>query len=111
MCSMESDHTNCASFGMNLQIMVLYLRQLSKAVTMAKKLSRAFNHKPLRLDKQVTVELVGFYMNSAEASADVRMYSVRCHIKDFLEKGPEQCLERRGCERHQYVHESVKLKP
>ncbi|KAJ2966795.1 hypothetical protein NUW58_g10582 [Xylaria curta] len=60
--SLESDHAHCASFGpQNLRIMHSYLYDLGDAVRQAESLSANFVHTPLRLSRQVKVEIVGFY--------------------------------------------------
>lgn len=95
--SLESDHANCASFGSNnLQTMHSYLRDLRRAAEKAEYLSTNFQHTPLMLADQVKLELIGFFEDpESDGHADIRLYISRHILREFLEKGPEQCLHER----------------
>lgn len=91
--SVDSDHANCASFGpKNPKTMASYLEKLSVAVAKAARLSERYIHTPLRLKEHVKVELVGFY-DGPESS--IRLYAAKIYMNEFLDKGPERCLEER----------------
>lgn len=94
--SLESDHAHCASFGItNPRTLSTYLLDLAAAIQKAETLSRT-KHNPLKLKEKVKVEVIGFYEDpDAGLESDVRLYISRYHLHDFLQKGPEQCLEER----------------
>lgn len=94
--SLESDHAHCASFGIaNPRTLGTYLQDLAVAVAKAGELSET-PHSPLKLKEHVKVELIGFYEDpDAGTDSDIRLYFTKYHLADFLEKGPEQCLEER----------------
>ncbi len=95
--SLGSDHADCASFGSNnLQTMHSYLADLRQAVEKAEYLSAKFVHTPLRLAEKVKLELIGFYEDpEGEAHQDMRLYISRHFLREFLDKGPELCLQER----------------
>lgn len=95
--SLESDHANCASFGSNnLPTMHSYLSDLRRAVEKAVYLSTNFENTRLLLAEKVKVELIGFYEDpESDGHADVRLYISRYFLREFLDKGPEQCLHER----------------
>ncbi|KAI0201194.1 hypothetical protein F4808DRAFT_425606 [Astrocystis sublimbata] len=95
--SLESDHAHCASFGPhNLQIMHSYLFDLGEAIRKAEFLSANVVHTPMRLSSKVKVETIGFYEDpDSESDHNVRLYVSRHYLDEFLEKGPEYCLEQR----------------
>ncbi|RYP02235.1 hypothetical protein DL764_005877 [Monosporascus ibericus] len=95
--SLESNHANCASFGSdNLETMHSYLAQLRQAVQKAEYLSTNFVHTPLRLAEKVKLELIGFYEDpDSDTGRDIRLYVSKHFLKEFLAKGPEQCLQER----------------
>lgn len=96
--SLDSDHAHCASFGPgNPRTMRSYLRRLAAAVRRAEELSAMYVHTPLRLPEHVKVELIGFYddPDADDAETAVRLYFARYHLADFMQKGPERCLEER----------------
>lgn len=95
--SLDSDHANCASFGSNnLQTMHSYLGDLRRAVEKAEYLSTHFEHTRLLLAEKVKVELIGFYEDpETDGHADIRLYISRYFLREFLNKGPEQCLHER----------------
>ncbi|RYP49145.1 hypothetical protein DL768_005079 [Monosporascus sp. mg162] len=95
--SLESNHANCASFGSdNLETMHSYLTQLRQAVQKAEYLSTNFVHTPLRLAEKVKLELIGFYEDpDSDEGRDIRLYVSKHFLKEFLAKGPEQCLQER----------------
>ncbi|KAF9876813.1 hypothetical protein CkaCkLH20_05659 [Colletotrichum karsti] len=95
--ALDSEHANCASFGLgNTEMMSTYLKELAAAVTKATYLSSQYFHNPLSLKKHVKVEIIGFYDDpDAELESDVRLYFTKLHLQEFLDKGPERCLEER----------------
>ena len=95
--SLESDHAHCASFGTgNTRTMGTYLEDLALAVAKAEQLSAKYVHTPLNLKEHVKVELIGFYEDpDAEMESAIRLYFTKYHLGEFLEKGPERCLEER----------------
>lgn len=94
--SLESDHAHCASFGItNPRTLNTYLLDLAAAISKAETLSQT-KHSPLKLKEKVKVEIIGFYEDpDAGLESDVRLYISRYHLHDFLQKGPEKCLEER----------------
>ncbi|GKT41581.1 uncharacterized protein ColSpa_01762 [Colletotrichum spaethianum] len=95
--SLDSEHANCASFGMgNTETMNTYLQELAAAVQKAIELSSEYIHTPLNLKRHVKVEIIGFYEDpDAEMESAIRLYFTKLHLQEFLEKGPERCLEER----------------
>ncbi|KAI1751573.1 hypothetical protein F4782DRAFT_540841 [Xylaria castorea] len=95
--SLESDHAHCASFGpQNLQIMHSYLYDLGEAVRKAEFLSANFVHTSMQLSSKVKVETIGFYDDpDSETDHSIRLYVSRHYLDEFLEKGPEYCLQER----------------
>jgi hypothetical protein len=95
--AVESDHANCASFGMkNPRTLTVFLSELSEAVAKAEELSDLYTHHPLKLKEHVKIELVGFYDDfNSELEARNRLYSTKYHFQEFMIKGPERCLEER----------------
>lgn len=94
--ALESDHAHCASFGVtNPRTLATYLQDLAAAVAKAEALSQTI-HTPLKLKEHVKVELIGFYEDpDAGLESDIRLYIAKYHLADFLQKGPEICLEER----------------
>lgn len=94
--ALESDHAHCASFGVtNPRTLATYLQDLAAAVAKAEGLSQTI-HTPLKLKEHVKVELIGFYEDpDASVESDIRLYIAKYHLADFLQKGPEMCLEER----------------
>lgn len=94
--SLESDHAHCASFGIsNPHTLSVYLQDLAAAVEKAEGLSYA-EHYPLKLKDKVKVEMIGFYDDpDAGVESDIRLYTKKSHLSEFLQKGPEKCLEER----------------
>lgn len=94
--SLESDHAHCASFGItNPRTLATYLQDLAAAVAKAETLSQTI-HTPLRLKEHVKVELIGFYEDpDASLESDIRLYFTKYHLAEFIQKGPERCLEER----------------
>ncbi|KAI0883125.1 uncharacterized protein GGS22DRAFT_36216 [Annulohypoxylon maeteangense] len=95
--SLESDHAHCASFGpQNIRTMLSFITDLGAAIRKAEELSNKYVHTPLRLSETVKLEIIGFYGDpDSESSQDIRLYISKHRLKDFLEKGPEQCLQER----------------
>lgn len=94
--AVENDHARMASFGLNnINTMMTFLVDFGAAIQKARKLS-AYIHAPLRLKEHVKVEVIGFYEDpDTEIESTIRLYSTRYHLGEFLEKGPEKCLEER----------------
>ncbi|KAI0849164.1 hypothetical protein F5Y00DRAFT_236704 [Daldinia vernicosa] len=95
--SLESDHAHCASFGLgNIRTMHSFLADLGAAVRKAEELSANLEHTPLRLSENIKLELIGFYGDpEGESGQEIRLYISKHILKDFLEKGPEKCLQER----------------
>ena len=75
---------------------VLIGAELGDAVRTADELSSSSEHHPLRLIHNVKMELVGFYEDpDPQSSSDIRLYISRHYLHEFLDKGPEQCLQER----------------
>lgn len=110
--SLESDHAHCASFGIsNPRTLNTYLLNLAAAISKAAGLSQSL-HTPLKLKEKVKAEIIGFYEDpDAATESDIRLYITKYHLAEFLQKGPERCLEERlqrvshrpGSGRHQAV--------
>lgn len=94
--SLESDHAHCASFGIsNPRTLNTYLLNLAAAISKAATLSQSV-HTPLRLKQKVKVEIIGFYEDpDAATESDIRLYITKYQLAEFLQKGPEMCLEER----------------
>ncbi|KAK8066166.1 hypothetical protein PG997_012913 [Apiospora hydei] len=95
--SLDITHADCASFGPDhLQIMHAYLLDLAEAVKKAQSISFQTTHHPLRLGQHVRLELIGFYEDpDPDSTSDVRLYVSKHHLDEFLDKGPERCLQER----------------
>jgi hypothetical protein len=95
--SLASDHANTASFGTgNTETMKTYLADLASAVSKAIELSDEYIHHPLNLKANVKIEIIGFYEDpDAEMESAIRLYFTKQHLTDFIDKGPERCLEER----------------
>ncbi|ORY72099.1 uncharacterized protein BCR38DRAFT_480569 [Pseudomassariella vexata] len=95
--SLESDHARCPSFGINnISTMHSYLIDLGRAVRKAQELSSKWVHTPLKLADNVKLELIGFYDDpDPDSESDVRLYSSKHYLNEFLDKGPENCLRER----------------
>ncbi|POS72793.1 hypothetical protein DHEL01_v208813 [Diaporthe helianthi] len=94
--ALESDHAHCASFGVtNPRTLATYLQDLATAIAKAETLSQTI-HTPLKLKEHVKVEIIGFYEDpDAGMESDIRLYIAKYHLAEFLQKGPELCLEER----------------
>ncbi|KAI1206894.1 uncharacterized protein F4807DRAFT_437611 [Annulohypoxylon truncatum] len=107
--SLESDHAHCASFGpQNIRTMLSFIADLGAAIRKAEELSDKYVHTPLKLSETVKLELIGFYGDpDSESNQDIRLYISKHRLKDFLEKGPEKCLQERlntvAARRHKMV--------
>ncbi|KAI0123428.1 hypothetical protein BJ170DRAFT_108414 [Xylariales sp. AK1849] len=95
--SIDNDHVHCASFGPNnIQTMHSFLEDLGQAVRKAERLSSSFVHTPLKLADNVKMELIGFYDDpDPNTVSDVRLYVSKHYLNEFLDKGPERCLQER----------------
>jgi len=98
---LQSDHANCASFGKNnAQTMKLFLKTLARCIARADENSGGKSHTPLNLEQRVPIEVHGFYedpvaMTNMETLTTIRAWSTRVALKDFLDKGPVECLNDR----------------
>jgi len=95
--SLDSNHADGASFGpANRRTMGSFLQDLATAVKHAEHLSSRYIHTPLNLSDHVKVEVIGFYEDpDADMESAIRLYATKYHLSEFLEKGPESCLEER----------------
>lgn len=110
--AVESDHAHLASFGPgNSGILASYLDDLAAAIRKAALLSRQFTHVPLHLKDHVEVEVIGFYddpdalststgafavQNAGdEPGSIIRLYSTKHSFREFVNIGPDACLEER----------------
>ncbi|EWG46058.1 hypothetical protein FVEG_06654 [Fusarium verticillioides 7600] len=95
---LQSDHANIASFGRhNVHTMRLFLKQLSSLIGRADEYSREDGNWSLNLEQKVNVEVHGFFEDPPGPLdvATIRAWSTRLPLRDFLRKGPEECLAER----------------
>ncbi|KAM0340845.1 hypothetical protein ACHAPU_010261 [Fusarium lateritium] len=95
---LQSDHANIASFGRhNIHTMRLFLKQLSALISRADDYSREDGNWSLNLEQKVNVEVHGFFEDPPEPMgvSTIRAWSTRLPLRDFLRKGPEECLAER----------------
>ncbi|KAL5613191.1 hypothetical protein FOVSG1_002254 [Fusarium oxysporum f. sp. vasinfectum] len=95
---LQSDHANIASFGRhNVHTMRLFLKQLSALIGRADEYSREDGNWSLNLESKVNVEVHGFFEDPPGPLdvATIRAWSTRLPLRDFLRKGPEECLAER----------------
>lgn len=95
---LQSDHANIASFGRhNVHTMRLFLKQLSALIGRADEYSREDGNWSLDLEQKVNIEIHGFFEDSPGTldSATIRAWSTRLPLREFLRKGPEECLAER----------------
>ncbi|KAM0204995.1 hypothetical protein ACHAPA_008515 [Fusarium lateritium] len=95
---LQSDHANIASFGRhNIHTMRLFLKQLSALISRADEYSREDGNWSLNLEQKVNVEVHGFFEDPPGPMdvANIRAWSTRLPLRDFLRKGPEECLAER----------------
>ncbi|OAA37606.1 ankyrin repeat protein [Beauveria brongniartii RCEF 3172] len=102
---LQSDHANVASFGRhNVSTMRLFLRQIAEQVehadaNIASSLSgqiTAHWNMP-NLEQKVNIEIHGFFDDfvGCIGMTAVRAWSTRLPLREFLNKGPEECLDER----------------
>ncbi|KAF7550345.1 hypothetical protein G7Z17_g5773 [Cylindrodendrum hubeiense] len=93
---LQSDHANVASFGRNnVHTMRLFLRQLAALIARADEYSREDGHWTLNLEQRVSIEVHGFFedpIGPQSVDGTIRAWSTRLPLKEFLRKGPEECL-------------------
>ncbi|KAM3510333.1 hypothetical protein MY11210_005951 [Beauveria gryllotalpidicola] len=102
---LQSDHANVASFGRhNVSIMRLFLSQIAEqvdhadanmAISSSDQSTAHWNMS--NLEQKVNVEIHGFFddfMGGIGMTA-VRAWSTRLPLREFLNKGPEECLNER----------------
>jgi hypothetical protein len=110
--ALESDHAHCASFGdHNIPTLHSYLADLGKKLQWATELGQNEHH-AMKLPEVVKVELYGFYDDpEPESNSDVRLYSSKPFLSEFLEKGPERCLDERLNQFAPNLHRAPGMKP
>lgn len=93
---LQSDHANIASFGrQNVHSLRMFLKQLSHMVARADEYSEVNVNWTLNLEQKVSIEVHGFFedpVGPEHAETTVRAWSTRLPLKEFLRKGPDQCL-------------------
>lgn len=93
---LQSDHANVASFGRNnVHTMRLFLRQLKALIQRADEYSREDGHWSLNLEQRVSIEVHGFFedpVGPQSVDGTIRAWSTRLPLKEFLRKGPVECL-------------------
>ena len=95
---LQSDHANIASFGRhNAHTMRLFLKQLSALIGRADEYSREDGNWSLDLEQKVNIEIHGFFEDAPDPlnPAIIRAWSTRLPLREFLRKGPEECLAER----------------
>ena len=115
---LQSDHANVASFGRhNSHTLRLFLRQLGGLISRADASVRATEEDgedgggagvrwTLNLEQRVSIEVHGFFEDSTgtgEAGLEehtTRAWSTRLPLREFLRKGPDECLNERLNEVH-----------
>lgn len=92
---LQSDHANIASFGRhNVHTLRLFLKQLSALIERADEYSSEDGHWSLDLEQKVNIEVHGFFEDPVGPLevATIRAWSTRLPLREFLKKGPEECL-------------------
>lgn len=93
---LQSDHANVASFGRhNVHTMRLFLRQLAALIGRADAYSCEDGNWTLNLEQRVSIEVHGFFedpVGPQSVDGTIRAWSTRLPLKEFLRKGPEECL-------------------
>ncbi|KAM5344755.1 hypothetical protein ACJ41O_010617 [Fusarium nematophilum] len=93
---LQSDHANIASFGRhNVHTLRLFLGQLAALIDRADEYSREDGHWGLNLEQRVSIEVHGFFEDGAVGATDeatIRAWSTRLPLREFLRKGPDECL-------------------
>lgn len=96
---LQSDHANIASFGRhNVHTLRLFLKQLAVQIARADDNSRDDGKWSLNLEQRVNIEVHGFFedpVGPETVDATIRAWSTRLPLKEFLRKGPEECLTER----------------
>ncbi|TQV94694.1 ankyrin repeat protein [Cordyceps javanica] len=103
---LQSDHANVASFGRHsLPTMRLFLRQVAEQVERADASiagggdgeQGAARWSMPSLEQKVNVEVHGFFDDFVYGTGmtAVRAWSTRLPLRDFITKGPEECLNER----------------
>ncbi|KAF4466612.1 hypothetical protein FALBO_6539 [Fusarium albosuccineum] len=92
---LQSDHANIASFGRhNVHTLRLFLKQLSVLIERANEYSSEDGHWALDLEQKVNIEVHGFFEDIVGPTEDatIRAWSTRLPLREFLKKGPDECL-------------------
>lgn len=106
---LQSDHANMASFGRhNVHTLQMFLKQLAHQVCHADTNARAKESSgqwTLGLEQKVNVEVHGFFDDAPPSQGEhqgddmdcpiVRAWSTRVPLREFLTKGPDECLSER----------------
>lgn len=102
---LQSDHANVASFGRhNVPTMRLFLRQVAEQVEHAdaniasSEGEQGTAHwKMPNLEQKVNVEIHGFFDDfiGGTGMTAVRAWSTRLPLREFINKGPDECLNER----------------
>ncbi|EFY94783.2 ankyrin repeat protein [Metarhizium robertsii ARSEF 23] len=106
---LQSDHANMASFGRhNVHTLQMFLKQLAHQVCHADTNARAKESSgqwTLGLEQKVNVEVHGFFDDAPPSQGQhggddvdypiVRAWSTRVPLREFLTKGPDECLSER----------------
>ncbi|KAI5461706.1 hypothetical protein BGZ63DRAFT_487646 [Mariannaea sp. PMI_226] len=90
---LQSDHANMASFGRhNVHTLRLFLKQLSALIQRADEYSVEDGTWSLNLEQKVSIEVHGFFEDLTSTDSAIRAWSTRLPLKEFLRKGPNECL-------------------
>ncbi|KAH6893004.1 hypothetical protein B0T10DRAFT_481246 [Thelonectria olida] len=93
---LQSDHANIASFGRhNVHTLRLFLKQLAVLIGRADEYLSEDGKWPLNLEQKVSIEVHGFFedaLGPENVDSTIRAWSTRLPLKDFLRKGPNECL-------------------
>ncbi|KAJ3483082.1 hypothetical protein NLG97_g7391 [Lecanicillium saksenae] len=102
---LQSDHANVASFGRhNVPTMRLFLKQLAEQVEHAdaslidSDSEQGIAHWSMpNLEQKVNVEIHGFFDDfiGGTGMTAVRAWSTRLPLREFINKGPDECLNER----------------
>lgn len=96
---LQSDHANIASFGRhNVHTLKMFLKQLGQQVARADDYYRDDGNWSLNLEQRVSIEVHGFFedpVGPESVDTTIRAWSTRLPLKEFLKKGPEECLTER----------------
>ena len=96
--SLPTNHIGTAAFqGVTEDDLRAYLKTLKNEVDASVKLAKVTDF-PLKVDTEVTVEINGFYEDTAlgiSSTSPLTLWSSRKSYPEFLRLGPKRCLEAR----------------